>query len=238
MAAKEGPESVNMVEADSIHWDPGMELTLKGPVQRYGLLKFFLFGSVDVVYSFKLFNSIRAYIIYCCFYFTSDSVLQVVVSGGALSLVMWFNSRAQLVHEIERRLTTVAVLRTEQLQDYLNGEMDKMQLIATRVQLVSYLSMQSNVNESTAVKDLSSAVTAVSEFLSAAIYNASGHLMLSAGDSESLFNDTLSAEQLHLVQSDVHFDMPIPTQDGWKYLVSRNITLVGSPNSLSVPLFS
>lgn len=66
--------------------------------------------------------------------------VQVVVSGGALSLVMWFNSRTQLVHEIERRLTTVAVLRTEQLQDYLNGEMDKMQLIATRAQIVAYLS--------------------------------------------------------------------------------------------------
>jgi len=168
-------------------------------------------------------------------------VLQVVVSGGALSLVMWFNSRAQLVHEIERRLTTVAVLRTEQLQDYLNGEMDKMQLIATRVQIVSYLSMQSSVNESTALKDLSSAVTAVSEFVSAAVYNASGHFMISAGDSsdsQAQFNQTLSAEQLHNVQSDVHFDMPIRTQDGWKYLVSRNITLVGSPNSLSVPLFS
>lgn len=176
------------------------------------------------------------HLIHFCFYFTSESLLQVVVSGGALSLVMWFNSRAQLVHEIERRLTTVAVLRTEQLQDYLSGEIDKMQLIATRAQIVSYLSVRSSVNESTATKDLDSAVTAVSEFMSAAIYNASGFLMFSAGASESQYNQTLSPSQLSLVQTDVHFEMPILTQDGWRYLVSRNITSVCSLDFLSVPL--
>lgn len=160
------------------------------------------------------------------------------MSGGALSLVMWFNSRAQLVHEIERRLTTVAVLRTEQLQDYLNGEMDKIQLIATRAQIVSYLSMRSSVNESTAMRDLSSAVTAVSEFMSAAVYNATGSLMFATGDSQAQYNQTLSESQLRLVQNDVHFDMPILTPDGWKYLVSRNITLVRSLDTLSVPLVS
>ncbi|KAG0559642.1 hypothetical protein M758_10G116400 [Ceratodon purpureus] len=149
----------------------------------------------------------------------------VVVSGGALSLVMWFNSRAQLVHEIERRLTTVAVLRTEQLQDYLNGEMDKIQLIATRAQIVAYLTQQSSVSESTAMNDLTSAVTAVSEFMSAAVYNATGSLMFATHKSESQYNQTLSASQLDLVQTDVHFDMPVLTKDGWKYLVSRNITL-------------
>uniref|UniRef100_A0A7I4EJ37 histidine kinase n=1 Tax=Physcomitrium patens TaxID=3218 RepID=A0A7I4EJ37_PHYPA len=94
----------------------------------------------------------------------------VVVTGGVLSLVMWFNSRAQLVHEIERRLTTVAVLRTEQLQDYLNGS-----------------------------------------------------LMMATNETE--YNQTLSESTLNLVKVDVHFDMPVYTSDGWKYLVSRNITM-------------
>lgn len=164
--------------------------------------------------------------------------MQVVVSGGALSLVMWFNSRTQLVHEIERRLTTVAVLRTEQLQDYLNGEMDKMQLIATRAQIVAYLSTRSSVNLTTAERDLASAVTAVSEFMSAAIYNATGHLMFSAGDGpnpQSQYNQTLSATQLTLAKTDVHFDMPIYTSGGWKYLVSRNITSVGLLDPSPVP---
>jgi len=84
MAAKEGPESVNMVEADSIHWDPGMELTLKGAVQSYALLKVFLFGSIDIIYSFKLFNSTRAYLIYFCCYFTSDSA----AGGGVWGCVV------------------------------------------------------------------------------------------------------------------------------------------------------
>lgn len=150
--------------------------------------------------------------------------MQVVVSGGILSLVMWFNTRAQLVHEIERRLTTVAVLRTEQLQDYLNGEIDKMQLVSTRVQIVNYLAGQGNVNETTAMKDLNSAVTAVSEFLSAAVYNRNGSLMFSTDDSQ--YNKSLSQSQLNLVQTDVHFDLPIYTSGGWKYLISRNITMV------------
>ncbi|XP_024384382.1 uncharacterized protein [Physcomitrium patens] len=147
----------------------------------------------------------------------------VVVTGGVLSLVMWFNSRAQLVHEIERRLTTVAVLRTEQLQDYLNGEIDKMQLVATRVQIINYLVSRVNVNESTARRDLESAVTAVSEFMSAAVYNATGSLMMATNETE--YNQTLSESTLNLVKVDVHFDMPVYTSDGWKYLVSRNITM-------------
>uniref|UniRef100_A0A7I4AXH9 histidine kinase n=2 Tax=Physcomitrium patens TaxID=3218 RepID=A0A7I4AXH9_PHYPA len=150
----------------------------------------------------------------------------VVVTGGVLSLVMWFNSRAQLVHEIERRLTTVAVLRTEQLQDYLNGEIDKMQLIATRVQIINYLASRANVNESTAIRDLSSAVAVVSEFMSAAIYNSTGSLMLSTNIAE--YDPMLSASTLKLVQTDVHFDMPVSTPDGWKYLVARNITMNSS----------
>lgn len=147
------------------------------------------------------------------------------MTGGVLSLVMWFNSRAQLVHEIERRLTTVAVLRTEQLQDYLNGEIDKMQLVATRVQIINYLVSRVNVNESTARRDLESAVTAVSEFMSAAVYNATGSLMMATNETE--YNQTLSESTLNLVKVDVHFDMPVYTPDGWKYLVSRNITMVG-----------
>ncbi|KAG0611779.1 hypothetical protein M758_7G164000 [Ceratodon purpureus] len=158
----------------------------------------------------------------------------VVMTGGILSLVMWFNSRNQLVHEIERRLTTVAVLRTEQLQDYLNGEMDKMQLVATRVQIVNYLSSQANVNESTAMKDLDSAVSAVSEFMSAAIYNSTGTIMFATNDSQ--FNKTLSTSMLELVQTNVHFDLPIEVQGRWRYLLSRNITLGGSGRIVGVLL--
>lgn len=149
-----------------------------------------------------------------------------MLTGGILSLVMWFNSRSQLVHEIERRLTTVAVLRTEQMQDYLTGETDKMQLIATRVQIVNYLSGLANVTETTATKDLDSAVSAVSEFMSAAIYNATGSFMFSTNVSQ--FNKTLSASALNSVQTNVLFDMPIYVQGRWRYLLSRNITLVGS----------
>jgi hypothetical protein len=150
----------------------------------------------------------------------------VVLTGGVLSLVMWFNSRNQLVHEIERRLTTVAVLRTEQLQDYLSGEMDKMQLIATRIQIVNYLTGQANVNESTAMGDLESAVSAVSEFISASIYSASGTLLFSTNATQ--FNATLTVSVLQLVGSNVNFDLPIYVQGGWRYLLSRNITVVGS----------
>ena len=159
-------------------------------------------------------------------FFILVSVLQVVVTGGILSMVMWFNSRDQLVHEIERRLTTLAVLRTEQLQDYLSGEVDKMELIATRIQIVNYLSSQANVNESIAVADLNSAVSAVSEFMSAAIYNYTGVLLFATNTSQ--FNESLSASALENVQSNVHFDLPVYVQGGWKYLLSRNITVVGS----------
>lgn len=151
--------------------------------------------------------------------------VQVVVSGGILSLVMWFNSRAQLVHEIERRLTTVAVLRREQLQDYLNGEVDKMQLVATRVQIVNYLAGRANVNESTAQGDLESAVGAVAEFISGAIYNKNGSFLFATNISD--YNATLTARQLSLVQNDVYFEFPVHTSTGWKFLLSRNITLVG-----------
>ena len=173
-------------------------------------------------------HCLHALVFFFSFLFILGSVclLQVVVTGGVLSLVMWFNSRNQLVHEIERRLTTVAVLRTEQLQDYLSGEMDKMQLIATRVQIVNYLTGQANVNESTARGDLESAVSAVSEFISAAIYSASGTLLFSTNATQ--FNATLALSVLQLVGSNVNFDLPIYVQGGWRYLLSRNITVVGS----------
>uniref|UniRef100_A0A7I4B0D7 histidine kinase n=1 Tax=Physcomitrium patens TaxID=3218 RepID=A0A7I4B0D7_PHYPA len=92
--------------------------------------------------------------------------------------------------------------------------------------IINYLASRANVNESTAIRDLSSAVAVVSEFMSAAIYNSTGSLMLSTNIAE--YDPMLSASTLKLVQTDVHFDMPVSTPDGWKYLVARNITMKNS----------
>uniref|UniRef100_A0A7I4AW14 histidine kinase n=1 Tax=Physcomitrium patens TaxID=3218 RepID=A0A7I4AW14_PHYPA len=92
--------------------------------------------------------------------------------------------------------------------------------------IINYLASRANVNESTAIRDLSSAVAVVSEFMSAAIYNSTGSLMLSTNIAE--YDPMLSASTLKLVQTDVHFDMPVSTPDGWKYLVARNITMNSS----------
>jgi hypothetical protein len=148
----------------------------------------------------------------------------VVLSGGILSLVLWFNSRSQLVHEIDRRLTTVAILRKEQLQDYLSDNIEKMQLVATRIQIVKYLSDQANVSESIASGDLQSAVSAVSEFTSAAVYDRNGTLKFATDPSQ--YNESLSQVEIELVRNGVHFDYPIHMPTGWVFLISRSITSV------------
>lgn len=150
--------------------------------------------------------------------------MQVVLSGGILSLVLWFNSRSQLVHEIDRRLTTVAILRKEQLQDYLSDNIEKMQLVATRIQIVKYLSDQANVSESIASGDLQSAVSAVSEFTSAAVYDRNGTLKFATDPSQ--YNESLSQVEIELVRNGVHFDYPIHMPTGWVFLISRSITSV------------
>ncbi|KAH8959773.1 hypothetical protein BDL97_06G094800 [Sphagnum fallax] len=147
---------------------------------------------------------------------------QVVLSGGILSLVLWFNSRSQLVHEIDRRLTTVAILRKEQLQDYLSDNIEKMQLVASRIQIVNYLSNQANVSESIASGDLESAVSAVSEFTSAAVYDRNGTLKFATDPSR--YNESLSQVEIELVRNGVHFDYPIHMPTGWVFLISRSIT--------------
>jgi hypothetical protein len=148
----------------------------------------------------------------------------VVLSGGILSLVLWFNSRSQLVHEIDRRLTTVAILRKEQLQDYLSDNIEKMQLVASRIQIVNYLSNQANVSESIASGDLESAVSAVSEFTSAAVYDRNGTLKFATDPSR--YNESLSQVEIELVRNGVHFDYPIHMPTGWVFLISRSITSV------------
>jgi hypothetical protein len=150
--------------------------------------------------------------------------VQVVVAGGVLSLVLWFNSRTQLVHEIDRRLTTVAILRKEQIDDYLSDNIEKMELVSTRIQIVNYLANLANVSESIAQGDLESAVSAVSEFMSAAVYDRNGTLKFATDPSQ--YNLSLSQDAINLVRKDVHFDYPIHDPTGWKFLLSRGITLV------------
>ncbi|KAH9546116.1 hypothetical protein CY35_12G078900 [Sphagnum magellanicum] len=147
----------------------------------------------------------------------------VVVAGGVLSLVLWFNSRTQLVHEIDRRLTTVAVLRKEQINNYLNDNIEKMELVATRIQIVNYLGNLANVSESIAQSDLESAVSAVSEFMSAAVYDRNGTLKFATDPSQ--YNLSLSQDEINMVRNEVHFDYPIHDPTGWKFLISRSITL-------------
>lgn len=146
----------------------------------------------------------------------------VVLASGIPALVLWLKAHEQLVEEIDRRLLTVSTLRQEQLKDYLISETDKAGLIATRVLINDYLSNKSGNNKSLAEFDLKSAVSVISDFLHAAVYDSVGQLVISTGKLES--QNTLQPAEVASVQSQkLLFGFPTRTSTGWVYNISTAI---------------
>lgn len=172
-------------------------------------------------------KSLRASI---CLKLTIFVGLLVVLTSGIPALVLWLKAHEQLVEEIERRLITVSTLRQEQLKGYLISETDKAELIATRVLINNYLANKAGNNRSLAEFDLRSAVSVISDFLYAAIYDSEGELVISTG--ESWFENTMQPTEVFLMGSKgLKFGYPLPTPTGWIYNISRAIykkqTLIG-----------
>lgn len=147
--------------------------------------------------------------------------MQVVLASGIPALVLWLKAHEQLVEEIDRRLLTVSTLRQEQLKEYLISESDKAGLIGTRVLINSYL--DNPANDSSLVEfDLKSAVSVISDFLRAAVYDNKGQLVISTGGLK--FDNVLQQTEVSSIQSEgVLFGYPIPTPTGWVYNISTAI---------------
>lgn len=145
----------------------------------------------------------------------------VVLASGIPALVLWLKAHEQLVEEIDRRLLTVSTLRQEQLKEYLISESDKAGLIGTRVLINSYL--DNPANDSSLVEfDLKSAVSVISDFLRAAVYDNKGQLVISTGGLK--FDNVLQQTEVSSIQSEgVLFGYPIPTPTGWIYNISTAI---------------
>ncbi|KAI5064609.1 hypothetical protein GOP47_0021279 [Adiantum capillus-veneris] len=146
----------------------------------------------------------------------------VVLASGIPALVLWLKAHEQLVEEIDRRLLTVSTLRQEQLKDYLISETDKAGLIATRVLINNYLSNRAGSNKSLAEFDLKSAVSVISDFLHAAVYDSEGELVISTGKLES--QNLLRPGDVAALQSKkLLFGYPTQTSRGWVYNISTAI---------------
>ncbi|MCO5568546.1 hypothetical protein L7F22_022245 [Adiantum nelumboides] len=146
----------------------------------------------------------------------------VVLASGIPALVLWLKAHEQLVEEIDRRLLTVSTLRQEQLKDYLISETDKAGLIATRVLINNYLSNRDGSNKSLAEFDLKSAVSVISDFLKAAVYDSKGELVISTGELESQ-NILHPGEVESLQTKKLLFGYPTQTSTGWVYNISTAI---------------
>ncbi|MCO5604867.1 hypothetical protein L7F22_059041 [Adiantum nelumboides] len=146
----------------------------------------------------------------------------VVLASGIPALVLWLKAHEQLVEEIDRRLLTVSTLRQEQLKDYLISETDKAGLIATRVLINNYLSNRAGSNKSLAEFDLKSAVSVISDFLHAAVYDSKGELVISTGELESQ-NILHPGEVESLQTKKLLFGYPTHTSTGWVYNISTAI---------------
>ncbi|KAH7431197.1 hypothetical protein KP509_08G035900 [Ceratopteris richardii] len=146
----------------------------------------------------------------------------VVLASGIPALVFWLKAHEQLVDEIDRRLLTVSTLRQEQLKDYLISETDKAGLIATRVLINNYLSNQIQNNRTLAEFDLVSAVSVISDFLHAAVYDSTGKLVISTGVFEP--QSVLQPEDIASIQFNrLKFGYPSRTSTGWVYNISSAI---------------
>ncbi|XP_002967448.2 uncharacterized protein LOC9635761 [Selaginella moellendorffii] len=148
----------------------------------------------------------------------------VVSSSGVLAAVLWFKTHQQLADEIGRRLAAVSVLRREQLNDYLLGEIDKMVLIASRIQIVNNLA-NTGVTRETAKYDLQSAISAISEITGAAVYNKEGSLHFATSNNQT-FSPSLAHQDYKLVETaPVQIAFPKLRDKLWEYNISRAIML-------------
>ncbi|XP_024535096.1 uncharacterized protein LOC9658361 [Selaginella moellendorffii] len=143
----------------------------------------------------------------------------VVLSSGVLAAVLWLKTREQLSKEIERRLVAVSILRRGEVDDYFIGEIDKMVLISSRIQIINYLANRSEVSKATAEYDLRSAISAISEFKSAAIFDSSGKLRIATEDT---FEEKLQFKNPEM-KSPVHIELPILEGNTWSYNISKGI---------------
>ncbi|KAH7422381.1 hypothetical protein KP509_12G006200 [Ceratopteris richardii] len=148
--------------------------------------------------------------------------MQVIVASGIPALVLWLKAHEQLVEEIDRRLLTVSTLRQEQLKDYLTSETDKAGLIATRVLIVDYLFNTTGNNRTLAEVDLKSAVSVISDFLHAAVYDNTGELVISTGELKP--RNVLQPEDIVSIRTEnIQFGYPSRTSIGWMYNISTAI---------------
>ena len=151
--------------------------------------------------------------------------MQVVLASGIPALVLWLKTHEQLVNEIERRLLTVSTLRQEQLKDYLDSERDKAGLIASRVLINNLLSHKPGANnKNLAEYDLSLAISVISDFVCAAIYDEEGNLVLSTGESWGpKIMETMDVTSLVKQPDHLMVGHPLLTSKGWIYNMSHPI---------------
>ncbi|MCO5579737.1 hypothetical protein L7F22_033597 [Adiantum nelumboides] len=157
-----------------------------------------------------------------CVKLTLFICLSVMVASGVPELVLWKKVHQQLVGQIEHRLMTVSTLRQEQLKDYLFSEADKTQLISIRVLIYNYLSNITAGNRTVATSDLEGAVSVISDFKHAAIYNTKGRLVLATD--EYVFQPQIQETYVNSITRDTpKLQFPVQTPEGWTYIISRGI---------------
>ncbi|MCO5548017.1 hypothetical protein L7F22_001473 [Adiantum nelumboides] len=157
-----------------------------------------------------------------CVKLTLFICLSVMVASGVPELVLWKKVHQQLVGQIEHRLMTVSTLRQEQLKDYLFSEADKTQLISIRILINNYLSNITAGNRTVATSDLEGAVSVISDFKHAAIYNTKGRLILATD--EYVFQPQIQETYVNSITRDTpKLQFPVQTPEGWTYIISRGI---------------
>ena len=157
-----------------------------------------------------------------------------MLASGIPALVLWLKTHEQLVNEIERRLLTVSTLRQEQLKDYLDSESDKAGLIASRVLINNLLSHKPGANnKNLAEYDLNLAISVISDFMYASIYDAYGNLILSTGESLGLnIRETMNVSSLIKQSDHLRVGHPLLTSKGWMYNMSHPIYQVSMNSEL------
>lgn len=151
----------------------------------------------------------------------------MVVSTGVLALVMWVHANHELLNEIRRRITTVATLRSEQLDYYLAGEREKIDLIANRVQILNFLS-GGDVTPQNALEDLQAAVNSITDINSAAVYDQDGRMSFQTDTTSMIeFQPTLPlSEVLDMANGSVKIAIPVRLGSGWTYNLTRALIKV------------
>ncbi|KAH7440232.1 hypothetical protein KP509_04G097600 [Ceratopteris richardii] len=189
--------------------------TVQGPDGNLGAEEAGRASSLTLNYRKKL----RAPI---CVKLTVFICLAVMVASGVPELVLWKKVHQQLVGQIEHRLMVLSTLRQEQLQDYLLSEADKTQLIAIRIVISNYLNNVSTGNKTLAKLDLQMAISVISDFMNAAVYDSKGHLVLET--EENVFQPRIEEASINTVVQEIpNLQYPVETSNGWMYTLSRGI---------------